>query len=224
LANNKVSGNILAATSKNKSLYLLLLLLGIDFIFFLLHAIAVNNRDHENQMLLLTTDGGYAEIYQYLKKTFIIIFLFVTGIRTRLPIYFVLTLIFVYILADDVFRIHETVGGLYLGGFIHEHFPEYSIEQYHLGQICYALPVSLFFLILIWIFYPQNSLESNKIKTILVFLFLFGFAAIGIDALQSFVSFKGSGIVEDGGEMIVISFTAWYVNKTRSPLHRQNNS
>jgi hypothetical protein len=174
-------------------------------------------------MLLLTTDGGYAEIYQYLKKTFIIIILAVTGIKSRSSIYFMLALIYGYILLDDVLRIHETVGGLYLGGFIHKFYPDSSIDQYHLGQILYALPVSLFFLILIWIFYPRNSPESNKIKTILALLFFFAFAAIGIDALQSFISFKGSGIIEDGGEMIVISFTAWYVYKTRIALHSQKN-
>jgi hypothetical protein len=165
-----------------------------------------------NDMLLITTDRGYAEIYQYVKIGSSAILLFLIGQKNKKQIYLVLSFIFIYLLFDDALRIHEIVGGEIIGGFLQSMFSSKKDGGYHLGQIVYAVPVLIILLSVILKFFPKkNQPDYRNIKILLVLLCLLAVFAVGMDSLQSSFEFKGSRILEDAGEMLIVSIITWFI-------------
>ncbi len=85
------------------------LFLCADVAFFLLHGV---NRlsASRNDLYSLSVDGGYAEVFQYLKEYWIAIALFAICWRRREGIYGAWAFLFTYFLLDDALTIHESAG------------------------------------------------------------------------------------------------------------------
>ena len=129
-----------------KILYLLVI---VDFLFIGLH---IANRQTDiisNPLFLLTRDRGYAEIFQYIKLFSIILLIGSVAIRIQSFLYFVWALTFSYMLIDDCFMLHETIGGEIIGDKLNTFFQNLDRASYPLGQVIYAILIGGLFLIII---------------------------------------------------------------------------
>ncbi len=194
---------------------LLFLLLAGDVAFILIHTVYYFTTDlNKNPLYSLYTDRGYSEIFQYLKTYWIIIILSALWWRTRQFFYVSWILLFTYILSDDALQIHEKVG-VYMAetyGFT----SALGLRAQDFGQLTasalFGIPIILF----IFISYIKSSKKNKAISQDLALLFIMlVFCGVFIDMLHILIEnryLRGiAGIVEDGGEMIVMSFTCGYV-------------
>jgi len=192
-----------------------LVLFAADVVFVLLHFLLLaDSVNHE--MLSLETDRGFAELYQYAKISSIIVLLLSLRMKTGVIGYSVWSLLFLYLLADDAFSMHEVLG---------EHIaislnfvPALGLRPVDFGELATtAVIVSLFLSILGW-FYVSGSDHfrdvSRKLFLLLVALAFFGVfvdmlhvALMRVDWRITFLLV----VVEDGGELLVMSLIAWYV-------------
>jgi hypothetical protein len=95
---------------------ILVLLVCADVAFFALHSFNRLSRSR-NDLFSLSVDGGYAEVFQYLKEYWITLALFTAWWRAREGVYAAWALLFTYLLLDDALTIHETAGKVVLAFF-----------------------------------------------------------------------------------------------------------
>jgi len=89
---------------------LLLVLLVADIAFVLAHYLLTTGVLGD-ALFSLELDRGYAEFFQYAKVFSIAIMLLAITARSRVVGYGVWALLFLYLLIDDAFQIHEDFGG-----------------------------------------------------------------------------------------------------------------
>lgn len=108
-------------TFKYFSIKLLVLLLITDLIFILLYiscwlpsssylSTILSKVVLYQEMLWITEDQSYAEIFQYIKELWIVLILGFNYWQFKTKVFLVWGLLFNYILLDDSFRIHEIIG------------------------------------------------------------------------------------------------------------------
>lgn len=202
---------VLRHVSKVVNPVLLVLLLCADVAFLLLH---VSNRlvPLQNILFSLSTEGGYAEVFQYIKEYWIAIVLFAMCWRTREGIYGTWALLFTYLLCDDALAIHERIGQVIEG---HWNFvPALGLRARDFGELTVSVVVGSAFLVLITYFYLRCSNNARKVSKDLVLLMgLLIFFGVFVDMVHTAVRdlpVKGLSIIEDGGEMIAMSMIASY--------------
>lgn len=195
---------------------LLLLLLAADFFFIVLHIIHQRNIPVLRSPLYdIGTDRGYAEAYQYVKYFWILILFVYIIKRTKCINYISWIVVFIYFLCDDSIQIHEKLGGYIATKF---HFiPPFHLRLQDYGElVVYASVGTLLLIILAWAYFRGSQIFrkiSMDLAVLMVALVFFGvfldMAEVGVNA-GWFVE-QSLGIIEDGGEMVVISVTLWYV-------------
>ena len=190
----------------------LILLVSIDVAFVVLDIAVRVAGVSEPGRLLVTTDRGYAEAFQYLKILGIAVLLGVIASRTRELVFYVWTVIFGYLLVDDLLRIHETVGGEFLGDVL-ENLPlAAGGNVYKLGQILFSVVVAGLVLGAILVSSRFSSQVARRTSnTLLVLLVVFAFFSLVLDAVGTWLDFAGRPTVEDGGEMFAMSLIAGFV-------------
>jgi len=124
-------------------------------------------------------------------------------------------LVFAYFLCDDSLRIHEL-----FGRYIAESFnfsPILNFRLQDLGELVASAIAGMFLLVILAWSYLQGSPTFRKISIdMLIFVIALAFFGVFVDIakhafeVDRIVSF-GLGIVEDGGEIVVVSLTLWYV-------------
>lgn len=203
---------------ENNTNKLLILLILTDFCFMTLHYIHYRFDFLSDDNWLITEDRSFAEIFQYIKEFWITTTLFICGIKTLALIFFSWSLLYFYILLDDSLQIHERLGS-HIAHLFHFH-PAFGLRPVDFGEMSvYATFGIIFFVLLVFSYYKSNSEGrriSNYLFLLLAALMVFGFMVDMIDIMvqsitdNDFIS-VWLGIIEDGGEMLVISITAWYV-------------
>ena len=191
---------------------LLQLLLAADVGFFVMHLVWLALPSPGHAFFSLSTDLGYGEWFQYLKTFWMVIILVVLFQRTRHIFYLAWSFFWVYIPLDDALQIHERVGV-----WIAESVPFLSgvRDAKDVGElIVYAVVGTLLILLLITAYYrtPRNQRGDSLGLTFFAGLFLF--FSVVLDILGGLVSaflpsrllLYGFNFLEDGGEMIVLSF------------------
>lgn len=186
---------------------LLVLLLGADFAFLLLHIF--NKLSHmPNVLFNLATDDGYSEMFQYIKEYWIAIVLFTMYWRTREGVYGAWALLFTYTLCDDALGFHEQVGRAIVGHW--NYAPALGLRAQDFGELTVSVAVGSVFLVLITYFYLRCSNNAKNVSKDLVLLFgLLVFFGVFVDAVNSLVD--GLTMVEESGEMVTISIITSYV-------------
>lgn len=167
-----------------------------------------------SKVFQLNYDGGYPEIYQYLKYLFIILTLIYTMHTRKIYNYLSWFILFVLLLLDDAFQFHERFATWVAERF--NYTSMFGLRPQDLGELTYIGlfgPFLLLFLILGY-YYGNKKIKKTYIDLGLLFgLFLcFG---IGIDMLHQLVGDNRfivlfMIILEDGGEMITLSLLTWY--------------
>lgn len=181
---------------------LLLALLAIDGLFVVLHATHVRYDAPGSGLWLLSRDRGFPELFQYAKEAAIVALLGSLAVGGRSLIYGAWAALVVYLLLDDSLEIHETGGdaiaeGLGLGSVA-------GIEAKDLGQIGVSAVAGLVLLTLIATAHRRDrSMQARELSwRLLVAIGLLAFFGIATDVIDAIDLF---GIVEDGGEMVVVS-------------------
>ncbi len=200
---------------------LLVLLIFVDVTFMLIHVFlykmqAVDD-PHLLNLLSIEIDLGYSEIFQYIKEYWIALLLLIFALKKKHIIYFSWSLLFLYFLFDDSLQIHEKLGESLVNHFNVQ--PMFGLRANDLGE----LGVSLFFASFLFSFiaiayYFSDSVAKKISKDLFIGVLSVAFFGVVIDMLHMIVPVAGKalwGLIEDGGEMIIMSFIVWYVFKIK---------
>ncbi len=207
----------ISVSSWASKLLCLLLLTDICFIvlhiFFLLDVWNDLYPDPYSNPYSIETDRGFAEFFQYMKEFWCVLLLGLIVVKKRSHLYLSWMLLFLYLLIDDSTSFHETLG-LYISnslGFI----PLFRLRGQDFGELIVSASISLFLLGYIGIAYHLGDHLFRKVSKYLIAM-LFTLATFGvlIDLVHIMAPVKLSGtfgLLEDGGEMVVMSVMTTFV-------------
>ena len=207
--------------TKDSSAKLFYLFLATDFAFIILHIIHVSTDWISSDYFSIERERGYAELFQYIKEYWIALILVILAVKWRSILCLIWSLLFFYLLLDDSLEVHEKLGELISNQLAFS--PAFNLRAKDLGELLVSAGVGLFFLIAIAIAYRFGDRISREISRSLIVM-LFTLALFGIVGDLLHMAFYESflkpflGLLEDGGEMIVISVMAWFVFKQMEPL------
>jgi hypothetical protein len=209
---------------EKESTKFLFLLLIADLAFILLHGVYMVHFV-SNPLFSIEKDLGYAEVYQYIKEFWIVVLLFITAIKRSHIIYFAWSLLFMYLLLDDSLQIHENFGR-YLVNYFDFHAMFYLRAQ-DFGE----LSVSMLFGFLLFTFIGISYLFSDHIakqisKHLFILVMSVAFFGVLVDMLHIAIPWGKSiwGLIEDGGEMLIMSIIVWYVFDLKLILQISNKN
>lgn len=207
---------IATLNERSASAFLILLLCG-DIAFIAIHvANAVAKISGSgNEMFGIDTDGGYPEIYQYLKFFWLAFLLTRLATERREKSYLAWALLFTYLLLDDSLEIHESVGSLVAANL--NFAPPFGLRLQDLGELAVSAISGIILLPLLVLAYKNGSAIFRRFSEDMAILFaillVFG---VGGDMLHSAIKLGREvgfilGTLEDGGEMLAVSLILWYV-------------
>ncbi|NCJ07305.1 hypothetical protein GS597_12465 [Synechococcales cyanobacterium C] len=213
---------ILDLRIKDSASKLLILLVLGDIAFILLH-VFVSVRLPEGNLYDLSEDYSFAETHMYMKEYWVAILLFLLGITRKKFIYFSWSLMFLILLLDDALQIHERVGGS-LSVYFNDKF--YLRPQDYGELLVYAIYALVLFS-LIGFAYLRTDEQGKKVsKNLFVLIVILAIFGVFIDMLGimtwnileykslsywAYISEHLSAVIEDGGEMLVLSIILSYV-------------
>lgn len=211
---------------KKAGKFLFILLAG-DLFYVLLH---LSNRiavffDAEliirDPVFQVSKDLGLAESYQYTKEFWIFILLTWLIFRRKKYFYTGWALLFAYLLFDDMLSIHEHLATFTLTrfGVLADYELYASLRYQDFGELGVSVFFGVIFLSIIVTAYIRGGEETRTtfhyLLGGLLFIVFFG---VGNDTLNRLIVeenqnilYEISGLIEDGGEMIGMSFVSWYV-------------
>ena len=200
---------------KKRLFVFLALFFFVDFAFIVLHSIEALTSSIDNSLYSLYEDAGYSEIYQYIKWFWIILLLFFLILTDRSINYSAWILVFTYILCDDAFEIHET-----LGRHVAEHLTflhPLGLRIQDIGELIVFGSAGFILLFFIVFSYIRGTEKFKRIsKDILLLLFVSAFTSIFLDIAHSSIHIGRIttgilGVAEDGGEMFAASLILYYI-------------
>lgn len=159
-------------------------------------------------------DGGIPETFNYFQLGLVSIVLVLIYHRSRVPTYLILALIFAYALFDDALQLHEQLGVVLAAALV---LPDlWGVSGRDIAQPLYfAIVAGVFAPMLLggW-FYANPTHRRFSISIIALFCAL-AFFAVFVDFVHVFVANysrianQALALVEDGGEMLVVTLSCW---------------
>jgi hypothetical protein len=220
-------GRLSSFREPGSSLLLMLLLAG-DLVYIGFHCLHVLTPYFESWTFSIQRDAGYAEVFQYMKFLWIILLLMLIMRATRELHYGAWVLVFLYFLLDDSLQIHEKFGEA-LADHLNLTAP-FNLRPQDIGELIVIALAGSFLLLVLVLSYWRGSPAFRRTTKDMVLLVLV-LAVVGIGADMAQVAYPGEGIVdlilviiEDGGELVVVSFMLWYfflltLRKGRPPAY-----
>jgi hypothetical protein len=193
----------------------LLLLLCADAAFTLLHLINVETGWLRAARISLEAEGGPAEVFQYLKEFWVMVCMVAAFVSTRHAVYVSWALVFLFLLADDSMQLHENVG-TWLGERYGLPAP-LGLRPNDIGELLFVATAGLIMLAVVGVAAWRGTEQSRRVTRDLAMLMI-SLAVVGIllDVIHVIAYFGESLlaqvllVVEDGGEMIVMSAMTAY--------------
>jgi hypothetical protein len=201
--------------------YFLLFLISIDLALIggNLLQLFTSYSTHE-KLTSLSQDNSYGERFQYLKFGAIALLLYLSSKVKKSILLGGWALIFLMLLVDDAISVHERLGARLAQWFSISDM--YNLRSVDYGEIIVFLMLGAIAagILTITSRIDRTPLSLQISKALL--LFLVGLAFFGgiMDMLHSVAQETSElsqreniifGIVEDGGEMIIVSLTLWFV-------------
>ena len=206
--------------SHKKANRTLAILLSLDIVFIILHALLVYlvfiriDFDWSITPFMLNNDDGYPEMFQYLKFLAAIIMLIYLLIKGKGIGYISWLLLFVLMLFDDSLKLHERFGAWVVEKFNYK--PMFGLRDVDLGELTFValFGIVLLFFIVIGYYYGDKKYRKTNIDLGILFFILLCFG-VGVDMIHEFVEYNRYSdlliiLIEDGGEMIALSLFVWY--------------
>jgi hypothetical protein len=194
----------------------LVLLLTTDLLFILLHLLHVYSPYFKDLAFNLEVDRGFPEIYQYVKEFWVIVLCGWLALRVAKP-YVVWSLLFLWLLADDAFYLHERVGNYFT--LFHGHLAIPALGPAATGELVWFGLMGAFFLPLIAAAYLWGDTAFREVTRnfVLLLLLVAAFGVVG-DALTVLITrttlpigvMQLAGMIEDAGELVAISLFCGY--------------
>jgi hypothetical protein len=208
----------LAAYLKANAGEFLGLLIAGDLLLIGLHLLYIYSRyfsdiGFSSSAFSVTRDGGLGETYQYLKMFWIVLLLTGVSVRTGRLSYVSWALLFLYLLLDDSLQLHERLGSMVASRM--GYAPAFHLRAQDFGELTVVGSVGLFFACVLALTWWRGDQEFRRVSRGLALLFgvvvLFG---VGVDMLHSMADSPALtaalALLEDGGEMVAMSFVCWY--------------
>lgn len=201
-----------------KDLYrLLFLLISADILFMFVHVL------HSIDSLTLFSsyyfsigeDRALAETFVYVQEFWLIVSFFLLAFKKNRFVYIVWGIFFIYILLDDSLSIHESIAIFFAENI---QFPEIAgINGISFGElIVVGLLGIIFFPLFGFAYYRGGTISRLHMKYFIYLLGMLVFFGVGVDLVHMILHnimpgpVEGLvGLIEDGGEMLVISLMAW---------------
>ncbi len=197
------------------TMWLLYLFILGDILFIIVHALHVWTPWFAAYSFGIDVDGGLAEIYQYLKQFWLAACLGIVFLQTRRWAFVGWALFFGLLLLDDLLQIHERVGGV-LGPKLGIP-PAFGIRTKDYGEIAWALALGLCAVGMVTMTFRSGGQMARRVSAdLLCLLGALALFAVFFDTLHTMSHFRAPALapvltlVEDGGEMIVVSAIAAY--------------
>lgn len=196
---------------------LLALLISGDLLFIILYVLSRIYRFTNMTPFRLDIEGSHPEFYQYIKLLWIVLLLIHLAVITRGKGYISWILVFLYFLADDSLQFHERTGR-FLGELI-TFQPPFGLLAKDAGElIAFALFGIPLLALLIWTYHRGSFTFSRISKDLLLLVVVFAFFVVVFDLAHAILE-PNLGrtvnriltLIEDGGEMVVVSIITWYV-------------
>lgn len=193
---------------------LLILLIAADVSFIVLHLLHTYTILLPDNLFSIGQDRGYGEFFQYTKELWVAILLFLLGLRKRKFLYIIFAFLFLYFLIDDALEVHERFGA-FLSDFLNFQ-PNLGLRAIDFGELAVSVFFGALFFIAIGITHHQNVSSARTISkyliSLIVLLALFGVVMdmLGIIVQHAVVN-PILVMIEEGGEMLVMSMITWFV-------------
>lgn len=193
---------------------LLLLLICSDAVFVILHAFHTYSGFFTDPQFSITKDRGFAETFQYLKEGWIVLILFFLTFQQPNLLYPSWSLLFAYLLVDDLFLVHERLGervAAHLGLL-----PMWGLRTQDFGELGVTAFFAATFLVVISLAYYRSDSDTRSFsRSLLAMLVALVFFGVLVDMVHVMVKHRSwqfvLEITEDGGEMVVMSVIVWAV-------------
>lgn len=195
---------------------LLILLLATDIVFILIHIaylLTLKFSGSANALLSIETDGGYGEIFQYIKEFWIVLILGFFAIKQRSVLFLGWSLLFTFLLLDDSLRVHEQLGLLFSEKV---NFTILGIRARGVGEFVVSAGMGLLLFGMIAGAYRVGKPSERKIsKRLIVLLLGLALSGILVDLLHVAITLPvinpALGILEDGAEHGIMSVITSFV-------------
>jgi hypothetical protein len=192
----------------------LLLLIAADMAFVIAHLVHRHSPLLASNLYSLGQDGGYAEMFQYLKTYWIVIMLGALWSRTRERVYLAWMLLYAYLLCDDALQIHERGGGIIARSWSYQ--DALGLRAQDFGELTVSAVAGLALLALIAMLYSRGTREARNVsKDLALLLAILVFFGIFVDMLHIMAPGRylkdALAVIEDGGELFAVSAACWYV-------------
>ena len=176
-----------------------------DLVFIALHIVHNQTSLLPDAAFKVQADGGYAEWWQYVKYGLILSMAAALLAWKRDAIYVLWCTLAGYLLFDDAFRFHEQVGAR-----IADILPFESIAGLRgqdVGELfVYALVGAVFASGMLLTYVRRNAESGVLLLRTCLFVGALAFFAVGLDMANIMTGdVRGAVLLEEGGEMLVIS-------------------
>jgi hypothetical protein len=188
---------------------MILAVLALDILFMVVDR-SFDMAGVRHSRFAITRDGGYPELFQYIKQAGIAAGFAALYTRRRRHMYLVWSALFIYVVLDDAFQAHEKFGLLLS---THLRLPAVmGLPPEGLGELLVMGAVGVLFIALIITTYVQATLSEKRttrwLLALLGFIALFG---VGFDAVTMVFYSGWASFLEDAGEMLAVTALVWYV-------------
>jgi hypothetical protein len=197
------------------TLLLLALMVAVDLLFILVHMLHAWSPWLDARHFALDADRGMAEQYQYMKLLWLCACLSMAFWQTRAWVYLGWLALFGFLLVDDATQFHERLStplSTYLG-----FAPAFGLRAKDFGEILIAALIGGIAVALVLLTFWRGTKQAKHISAdLLCLLCVLAFFGVFFDALHTIAYFEMPALnvaltlIEDGGEMIVVSVITAY--------------
>lgn len=194
---------------------ILRLLIYTDLFLIILHLIHAHTPYLPQRIFSIERDRSFAEVFQYVKEFWLVLLFCWLSLLKGNRAYIAWAPIFAYLLVDDSFQRHER-----LGGAVARHLGlrrTMNLGAKDLGELVVIAISGAICLLIVGTAYLLGKEKFRKSsRFIVLMLAVLAFFGVVLDVGHVMVG-KGAslygalGLLEDGGEMLVMSWICWYV-------------
>jgi hypothetical protein len=201
---------------------LLIALLTLDVLLILGHVAFFAFR-LEDGRLLLSYEPGYGEIFQYAKFFGLATVLVTCAIFARQFRWLSWALVFLFLGLDDAFYLHETFGRRW-----RDAGREFGFRTQDIFELIFSAAVGTLLLGAVALAWRRGDELFRRLnRRLLLALLALAAVGVGVDIVHEHTWVQARrwlhhtlGLVEDGGELLVVSVMAWIVAGTLSESRR----
>jgi hypothetical protein len=213
------------ATVFGPTVTLLVLLVAVDLMFIAIHALHAWTPWLSGGQYSLESENGLAAIYQYIKQVWLAGCLALAFLQTRAKVFAAWALLFALLLLDDALELHERLGVIIAASL---NFPAvFGLRPADFGEVLVAAGIGCMALALAAIAFWRGGKEARQVSADLMCLLVaLAFFGVFFDVLHTVTYFNAPSIaqwfalIEDGGEMLVVSAITAYAFELASNAGR----